>query len=97
MTKRTFELAGATAPTAGTLPAARGPQSSGAPAISKPLRTGFTWRQTADERDTLDDLVKTVSRRLGRSVDKATVLAELVAIGSQDDAVLARLLAALAL
>jgi hypothetical protein len=79
-TPKAFQLAGSTAPTAG-----RGlaPAGTGKTTAS-PLRTGFTWRQTADERDALDDLVKAISRRVGRSVDKAAVLAELVEVANAD-------------
>lgn len=80
---KAFQLAGATAPTAGSAlaPAGTGKTATG------PLRTGFTWRQTAAERDALDDLVKAISRRVGRSVDKAAVLAELVTLAGADAAV----------
>jgi hypothetical protein len=83
---KTFQLAGATAPTAGTAlaPAGTGKTATG------PLRTGFTWRQTAHERDALDDLAKTISRRIGRSVDKAAVLAELVDVAASNPEVFDR-------
>jgi hypothetical protein len=90
--RKAFELAGP-APTAGGL--APAPKTQAASAADKPLRTGFTWRQTAEERDALDDLTKAVSRRVGRSVDKAAVLAELVALGHDDHAVFGMLIAAL--
>lgn len=88
MTKppKKFELAGSTAPTAGRSPAPAGTGNT----ATGPLRTGFTWRQTAHERDGLDDLVKAISRRIGRSVDKAAVLAELVEVANADPEVFDR-------
>jgi len=85
-TPKTFQLAGATAPTAsgGLAPAGTGKATAG------PLRTGFTWRQTADERDALDALAKAISRRIGRTVDKAAVLAELVDVAVHDQDVFNR-------
>jgi hypothetical protein len=96
--RKAFELSGPAPTAGGGLPLAGELQSSRAqtaPAVGKPLRTGFTWRQTAVERDALDDLTKAVSRSVGRSVDKAAVLAELVALGTDDQAVFATLVAAL--
>lgn len=41
-------------------------------------RSSFTWRQTEDQQDALETLLRTTRRAVGRRVDKADVLAALV-------------------
>jgi hypothetical protein len=99
--KNPFDVPGA-GPTAATalgdvaVPKQSGSLVTAAQAASEKsgsTRNTFTWKQLPHEVDALDDLKKTVSRELGRRVDKATVLSLLVDLANENSMVMERLLA----
>jgi hypothetical protein len=82
--RKTFDVVGGTAPTAGEQPGGqtsrrRAVQAAPAPDLA---RNSFTWRQSADQQDELEDLQRLVRRALGRRVDKADILAALVSLAT---------------
>lgn len=97
--KKVFSLANPTAPTAEpqVAPAvtSRRPDVPTSRPEPREGRSAFTWRQTLDQQDALDELVRSARRAAGRRVDKADVLAALVALANSDEAVRAALVAQL--
>jgi hypothetical protein len=99
--QKRFSVAGGTLPSADealdvttsrphdvAAPAASGNQSAG--------RTAFTWRLTADQALTLDDLTLQLKRQLGRGrLDRAELLAALTDLAHDNSAVFAALVAQL--
>lgn len=84
--KKTFTVAGGTAPTAGETPrvrTARPPAAQTATTPEGPRRNSFTWRQNQEQYDALDDLARTVRRAAGRRVDRADILAVLVELTNE--------------
>jgi len=83
--KKAFDVAGGTAPTAGERPrsqAAR-PLAVQTARDDGPKRNSFTWRQSPEQYDELDDLFRTVRRAAGRRVDRADILAALVELTNE--------------
>lgn len=93
--KKTFDVAGGTAPTAGERPGGQSSRPRAVPASPDLGRNSFTWRQSADQQDELEDLQRVVRRSLGRRVDKADILAAMVSVALEQPEFRRQLLAQL--
>jgi hypothetical protein len=99
--KRRFAVASGLAPSADEVVAvqASGRQDATTPAGAVPssqLRTAFTWRLTTEQGITFDTMMLRLKRELGRSkLDKAEMLAALVALADENPAVYGALVARL--
>jgi hypothetical protein len=99
--KKRFSVLGGTLPNAEESPdvATSGRQDVAKPtarASSSQGRTAYTWRLTADQALTMDDLMLRLKRELGRGkLDKAEMLAALVALAAGNPGVFGALVAQL--
>lgn len=76
-----------TAPAASPATPARTSGAAAVPPAREPRRNSFTWRQTDDQQDALEQLVRSARRAAGRRVDKADVLAGLVELANEYESV----------
>ena len=99
--KRRFSVAGGTLPNADEAPDVT---TSGRQDVARPAarpggpqgRTAYTWRLTADQALTMDDLMLRLKRELGRGkLDKAEMLAALVGLAAGNPGVFGALVAQL--
>ena len=97
--KKRFAVPSGLPPTADEAPAvpAPGRQDAQTPAKAAKVaaaRTAFTWRLTADQALMMDDMLLRLKRQLGRpKLDRAGMLAELVALADDNPGVFGALAA----
>lgn len=88
MTRKEFTLANPTAPSAEQQASA--PEASRRRDVQAPRKerlSAFTWKQTEQQQDDLENLLRLARRATGRRVDKRDVLAALVTLATEQDAV----------
>ncbi|MGH3259648.1 MAG: hypothetical protein ACRDOU_30330 [Streptosporangiaceae bacterium] len=99
--KPRFAVAGGTLPSADEALGVATPRRqdvpvSGARASAPGGRTAFTWRLTADQALTLDEMMLRLKRDLGRAkLDRAEMLAALVGLAADNPGVFGALVARL--
>jgi hypothetical protein len=97
--RKRFSVAGGTLPSADdaidvTTPERQDVTTPAVPPRSGVRRTAFTWRLTAEEALALDEMTLRLKRQLGRpKLDKAEILAALVALAEDNQAVFGALVA----
>ena len=96
MTRKRFAVAAGLPPSADETAAIQTPrrQDVTSPADAQERRTAFTWRLTGEQGITLDMMVIRLKRELGRAkLDRAEMLAALVALADRNPAVFGALAA----